>query len=96
MDDAVRTAMDAGLPYSGLRDFTVDARMWHYIPYRTALELRVVPMTLVGDRLQVVSAVPSPDLRRVLAHFPALRIDVVIAPAAEIDRVLAGVHGTEA
>jgi hypothetical protein len=96
VDDAVRTALEAGLPYSGLRDFVVDARLWHYVPYRTALGLQVVPMTLIGDRLQLASAVPSPDLDALLRHFPALHVDIVIAPATEIDRVLSHAQGSDA
>lgn len=81
--------MDAGLPYTGLRDFAVDPRMWLYVPHAVALAQQVVPMTLIGNRLQVASAGSSPDLSVIRKHFPALQIDVTIAPAAEIHRVLA-------
>lgn len=81
--------MDAGLPYTGLRGFDVDPRMWLYVPHPVAVAQQVVPMTLIGDRLQVASATPDPDLSTIRRHFPALEIDVSIAPAAEIRRVLA-------
>jgi hypothetical protein len=81
--------MDTGLPYTGLRGFDVDPRMWLYVPHVVALAQQVVPMILIGDRLQVASATPEPDLSVVRRHFPMLEIDVTIAPAAEIRRVLA-------
>jgi hypothetical protein len=96
VDDAVRVALESGLPYSGLRGFVVDPRMWHYVPHRTARALQVVPVTIIGDRLQLASAVPSPDLGPVLRHFPALAVDIVIAPATEIDRVLNHARGSDA
>lgn len=86
----------AGLRTTSLRDFTADPRMWHYLPLHEALELRVVPMTIIGDRLQVASATPDPDLDGLRRHFPVLQIDVVLAPADEIDRVLAAAQGPTA
>ncbi|WP_354699412.1 hypothetical protein DSM112329_05128 [Paraconexibacter sp. AEG42_29] len=79
-----------------LQDFEADPRMWHYLPLHEALEQRVVPMTIIGNRLQVASATPDPDLAVLHRHFPALQIDVVIAPANEIDRVLAHAQGPDA
>ncbi len=80
--------MDAGLPYTGLREFTVDPRMLLYVPYRVAVAQRIVPMTIIANRLQLASAVPDPDLTSLRRHFPGLEIDITIAPAAEIDSVL--------
>ncbi len=86
--------MAAGLPFTGLRDFAVDPRMWLYVPQRVALAQRVVPMTIIADRLQLAAAAPDPDLTAIRRHFPALGIDIVIAPADEIDRVLSHTEGT--
>jgi hypothetical protein len=95
VSDALRTAMEAGLPFTGLRAFTVDPRMWLYVPHRTAVAQQVVPMTIIADRLQLACATADPDLSPIRRHFPELRIDVVIAPANEIDRVLSHAQGTD-
>ena len=81
-------ALQHGLAYTGLRDFEPDPRLWHYIPVSFAVSNRVVPMLVVGDTLKVASAEPNPDLTQLKTRFPALAVDIVIAPAPEIDRVL--------
>lgn len=90
--DSPRSALDLalshGLAYTGLRDFEPDPRLWHYIPVSFAVSNRVVPMLIVGDTLKIASADPDPDLSHLKTRFPALAVDIVIAPAPEIDRVL--------
>lgn len=88
MDDALRIALDAGLPYTGLRGFDVDPRLWHYVPQRLALAERIVPVILVGDTLTVAATRPDPDLTHLRAAFPNLQLSVAIAPTAEIDQLL--------
>ncbi|MTD46128.1 hypothetical protein GKE82_18015 [Conexibacter sp. W3-3-2] len=95
MDDALGIALAANLPYTGLRGFDVDARLWRYVPLQLALKERVVPLTLVADELKVAAAHADPDLSALRTHFPNLRIGVVIAPAAEIDAALARVQGPQ-
>lgn len=96
MTGQLQSADGAGPTTTALRDFVADPRMWHYLPLHEALELRVIPMTIIGNRLQVASAAPAPDLDSLRRHFPTLQIDVVIAPANEIDRVLAHAQGSTA
>jgi hypothetical protein len=90
--DSPRTALDValrhGLPYTGLRDFEPDARLFHYVPLPFASQHRIVPMLVVGDTLKVASATPNPDLSLLKTRFPYLGVDIVIAPGPEIDRVL--------
>lgn len=88
MEDALRIALDAGLPYTGLRDFEVDPRLWRYVPLSVALSERVVPVILVGDVLTIAATRPDPPLQQVRRHFPNLQIAVAIAPASEVDHVL--------
>lgn len=95
MDDALGIALAANLPYTGLRDFDVDARLWRYVPLQLALKQRVVPLTLVGDELKIAAAHPDPDLGSLRTHFPNLRLGLVIAPAVEIDAALARAQGPE-
>ncbi len=95
MDDALRIALDAGLPYAGLRDFTPDPRLWRYVPLGYALEQRVVPVRLDGDVLHVAAATASPDLAPLAARFPNLALALNIAPEHEIHATLARAQGQE-
>jgi len=90
---AIATALDAGVGYTGLRDFVPDPKLCHYIPTALATRELVVPVILVGDTLKVASATPSPDLSMVRSRFPYLSVDVVIAPAAEIAQALQRLPG---
>jgi hypothetical protein len=85
---AIATALDAGIGYTGLRDFVPDPKLFHYVPAALAARERVLPVILVGDTLKVASATPDPDLSMVRQRFPYLAVDIVIAPAAEIDQAL--------
>jgi len=95
MDDALGIALQANLPYTGLRGFEIDPRLWRYVPLQYALNERVVPLTLVGDELKLASNRPDPDLSILRRHFPKLRLGLVIAPADEIDATLARVQGPD-
>lgn len=88
MDDALRIALDAGLPYTGLRGFEVDPRLWHYVPQRLAVTERIVPVILVGSTLTIAATHPDPDLSHLRDAFPNLQLSVAIAPAPEIDHLL--------
>jgi hypothetical protein len=91
-EDSSRTALDValrnGLPYTGLRDFEPDPRLFHYVPLTYALANKLMPLLIVGDTLKLASAAPNPDLSLLRKRFPALTVDIVIAPGPEIDRVL--------
>jgi len=89
MDDALRIAVGSGRAYAGLRGLEVDARLWHYVPRDFAEREGVVPMALGADTLTLASSRPEPDLEPLVARFPKLQIDVVLAPAHEIACVLA-------
>lgn len=91
---ALALALDAGLPYTGLRDFTPDPKLFHYVPPSLAAREVVVPVILVGDTLKVASARAKPDLSLVRSRFPYLSVDIVIAPATEIDLALQRIPGT--
>jgi hypothetical protein len=86
--DALAVALDAGLEYTGLRDFTPDSKLFHYVPATLAARERVVPVVLVGDTLKLASARPNPDISLVRSRFPYLAVDIVIAPGSEIDLAL--------
>jgi hypothetical protein len=88
MDDALRIAFEAGRPYTGLRGFTVDGRLWHYVPRSLAYSEGVIPVILVGNTLKLASSQPHPDLSAISSRFPNLKLEVVIAPSHEIASVL--------
>ena len=85
---ALDVALQHGLPYTGLRDFELDPRLFHYVPLPFAVQHRVLPLLIVGDTLKVACAAPDPDLSLLKTRFPFLAVDIVIAPGPEIDRVL--------
>jgi hypothetical protein len=91
---AMAIALEAGLGYTGLRGFQPDPKLFHYLPPALAAREVVVPVILVGDRLKVASARTDPDLSLVRSRFPYLTVDIVIAPAVEIERALARSPGT--
>ncbi|HWI71972.1 MAG TPA: glycosyltransferase [Baekduia sp.] len=86
MDDAVRIAFEAGLPYAGLRDFRPDGRLLDAVPPGWPQAHRALPLALDGDRLTLAAAQPDPDLSDL---DPAYTIDVVISPEGEIADALA-------
>lgn len=95
MHPAVGIALAHDLPYTGLRDFSVDARLWRYVPVGLALRERIIPLTLIGDELKIACGRPDPDLSSLTTHFPRLRVGLVIAPEEEIDAILADVDREE-
>lgn len=95
MDDALRIALEAGLPYTGLRDVTPDERLWRYVPLGYALEHKVVPMRLDDDVLQIAAATPHPDLSPLAERFPKLQLALNIAPEHEIHAALARAQARE-
>jgi hypothetical protein len=91
--EALALAMRSGLPFTGLRDFRCDPRLFHYAPLPLALAQRVVPIVIVGDTLKLASASPHPDISLLKQRFPYLAVDIVIAPGREIDAVLERAQG---
>jgi len=89
VDEAVRIAFEAGVPYTGLRDFHPDERLWALVDPAWARRERIVPLLIIGDRLQVAAVAPDVDLTSLEDAFGG--VDLVIAPAHEIDAVLAEV-----
>ncbi len=92
--DALAVALDAGIDYTGLRDFVPDPKLFSYVPASLAARERVVPVILVGDTLKLASATPNPDVSLMRSRFPYLHVEIVIAPAAEIDQALHRIPGT--
>lgn len=96
MDDALRLAFDSGLPYSGLRAFAPDPRLWHYVPLGYALEHGVVPVVLAGDVLHVAAATPGCDLSALRGIFPRLHVTLTLAPERELRATLSRANGRAA
>jgi hypothetical protein len=92
-DFALETASHAGLPFTGLRDFVPDPRLFVYLPVPIAMRERVCPLLLMRkwrdeDSLKVVSAYLDPDLSYLEKRFPQMSIDLGIAPRTEILQAL--------
>jgi hypothetical protein len=83
-DFALELAIRSGLPYSGLRGFIPDPRLFLYVPVATAVAQRVCPLVLVDDSLKLASAYLDPDLLAVRTRFPNLDLGLVIVPRDEL------------
>lgn len=96
MDDALRLAVASGLPYTGLRGFRPDPRLWHYVPLGYALEHRVVPVVLTGDVLHLAATTPACDLAELRRGLPRLSLALSLAPEPEVRATLARARGRDA
>jgi len=77
-------ALRHGLRYSGLRDIELDARLLLYVPFDLCERETVLPLSVTEEALQVATAYPDPDLELVKDRFPALRVELVLAPPERI------------
>jgi hypothetical protein len=77
-------ALRHGLRYSGLRDVQLDARMLLYVPLDVCERETVLPLAVTEEVLQVATAYPDPDLQLVGGRFPALELELVLAPYERI------------
>jgi Type II secretion system (T2SS), protein E, N-terminal domain len=87
-DEALAIAASAGLRFVGLRDHRPGDEFDDLLPLGTARELRVVPLAIDGDVVQVASADPDPDLRALHERLGGRRVEVAIARRDELDAVL--------
>lgn len=83
-DIALEIAARAGRPFTGLREFVPDPRLFVYLPLPIATRERVCPLVLIGDSLKLASAFLDPDLSHLERRFPNLALDLTIAPRSEI------------
>ncbi len=81
---ALELAVRSGRPFTGLRGFIPDPKLFLYVPVATATAERVCPLVLVEDSLKIASAYLDPDLLAVETRFPNLELDLVVAPRSEI------------
>jgi len=77
-------ALRHGLRYSGLRDVAVDPRMLLYIPLETCEREMVLALSVADNALEVATAYHDPDLTLIAERFPALSVELVLAP---VDRI---------
>jgi hypothetical protein len=83
-DVALELAHRSGRPFTGLRDFTPDQRLFIYLPLPVALRERVCPLLLVGDSLKLATTYLDPDLTYLERRFPNLQVDLIVSPRSEI------------
>lgn len=92
--EALALALEHGLEFTALRDFTPDPRLFAYVPASLAAREGVVPIGLEDDTLRVATSRADPDLSLVSSRFPYVALSMVIAPEAEIAAALQRVAGT--
>jgi Type II secretion system (T2SS), protein E, N-terminal domain len=80
-------ALRHGLRYSGLRDIELDPRLLLYVPLEICERETVLPLSVTEEVLQVATAYPDPDLELVQGRFPALEVELVLAPLERIDEL---------
>jgi MshEN domain len=81
---ALALAIRSGRPFAGLRDVTVDHRLFLYLPLHLAQRERVVPLGRDEDCLTVASAYLDPDLSSLAERFPSLEVRLVVSPRVEV------------
>ena len=77
-------AAQFGVPFTGLRGFDPDVRLFAYLPLPVAMRERLCPLILIGDALKLASAYVDPDLSYLARRFPSLQVDLTMAPRSEI------------
>ncbi len=77
-------ALRHGLRYSGLRDVALDPRLLLYVPLELCEQELVLPLGVSDECLELATATPDPDTDLVEQRFPALELELVIAPAEHI------------
>lgn len=87
-DLAIQLAERSGLDMVGLRGLALDPRLFHYLPLDICERERVVPIDVDADRLTVATAFLEPDLSLVEQRFPALPVELQIAPHGEVREAL--------
>jgi hypothetical protein len=93
-DFAHELAARSGRPFTGLRGFAADPRLFAYVPLPIAMRERVCPLVLIGDSLKLASAFVDPDLSYVARRFPSLQLELAIAPRSEVIETLNRVADT--
>jgi type IV pilus assembly protein PilB len=81
-----------GVPLADLRNDRPDPEAAAKIPEHLARELVAVPLRLDGTKLEVVVADPTPETLRLLREATGLEIVPLIAPHAEVARVIEGTY----
>jgi len=81
-------ALQYGLRYSGLRDIALDTRLALYVPLDLCEREAVLPLSVSDEVLALATATPDPDVEIVRERFPALEIELVLAPADRIAELL--------
>lgn len=81
---ALALSVRSGRSYTGLRDLAPDHKLFLYVPLHVAQRERVCPLSLEDDRLTVASSYLDPDLSHFTTRFPALDLELTIAPRVEV------------
>ncbi|MBA3842278.1 MAG: hypothetical protein H0X39_06615 [Actinobacteria bacterium] len=85
---ALALAIRSGRTFAGLRHTVPDHRLFLYLPLHVAQRERIIPLSLVENRLTIACAYLDPDLSAVADRFPNLELELLVSPRVEILQAL--------
>ncbi len=86
--EALELAHRSGRMFVGLRGHVPDPKLFAYIPAELAVRERVLPLIFEDGTLRVAVSSAEPDLSLVRVRYPNLELELVCAPADEIQASL--------
>jgi hypothetical protein len=88
IDEAIALAFETGLPFVGLRDHEHDPELDNVVPVDAARFARAIPLTAGDDHVRLAVADPEPDLAALSPYIGDRRVELAIAPRAELEEIL--------
>ena len=87
-DDALALAFRSGLPFVGLRDHQSDPDVDRIVPPGAAAAAGVVALTASADHVRFAVAHPSVNLSSLAPYLGNRRVELAIAPRAELEAIV--------
>ena len=87
-DDALALAFRSGLPFVGLRDHEPDPEVDRIVPPEAAAAAGVVALTASADHVRFAVAHPSVNLTSLAPYLGNRRVELAIAPRAELEAIV--------
>ena len=87
-DDALALAFRSGLPFVGLRDHEPDPDVDRIVPPEAAAAAGVVALTASADHVRFAVAHPSVNLSSLAPYLGNRRVELAIAPRAELEAIV--------
>ena len=87
-DDALALAFRSGLPFVGLRDHEPDPDVDRIVPPEAAAAAGVVALAASADHVRFAVAHPSVNLSSLAPYLGNRRVELAIAPRAELEAIV--------